>query len=39
MQCLTISRELGGRYWADPTGSSSVPGMGRSFFTGLTFEF
>jgi iron complex outermembrane receptor protein len=30
---------LGGRYWADPTGSSSVPGMGRSFYTGLTFEF
>jgi len=30
---------LGGRYWADPTGSSSVPGMGRSLYTGLTFEF
>jgi len=30
---------LGGRYWAVPAGSSSVPGMGRSFYTGLTFEF
>ena len=30
---------LGGRYWADPGGSSSVPAMGRSFYTGLSFEF
>ncbi|MBI4455814.1 MAG: TonB-dependent receptor [Acidobacteria bacterium] len=31
---------LGGRYWVgDKTGSSSVPGMGRSFYGGLTFKF
>jgi iron complex outermembrane receptor protein len=30
---------LGGRYWADPNGATSVPGMGRSFYTGTTFEF
>jgi iron complex outermembrane receptor protein len=30
---------LGGRYWADSTGMSSVPGMGRCFYTGLSFEF
>ncbi|MBZ5697508.1 MAG: TonB-dependent receptor [Acidobacteriia bacterium] len=31
---------LGGRYWVgDKTGSSSVPGMGRTFYAGLTFEF
>jgi iron complex outermembrane receptor protein len=31
---------LGGRYWiGDKTGNSSVPGMGRTFFGGLTFQF
>jgi iron complex outermembrane receptor protein len=31
---------LGGRYWVgDKTGNSSVPGMGRSLNTGLTFQF
>jgi iron complex outermembrane receptor protein len=30
---------LGGRYWIDPNGNSSVPGMGRSFLTGLSFTF
>jgi iron complex outermembrane receptor protein len=31
---------LGGRYWVgDKTGDSSVPAMGRSLNTGLTFEF
>jgi iron complex outermembrane receptor protein len=31
---------LGGRYWiGDKTGNSSVGGMGRSYFGGLTFEF
>jgi iron complex outermembrane receptor protein len=31
---------LGGRYWVgDKSGSSPVPGMGRSFYTGLTFQF
>ena len=31
---------LGGRYLAgDPTGASSVPGMGRTFYTGLRFQF
>ena len=31
---------LGGRYWVgDKTGSSSVPGMGRSVYGGLTFAF
>jgi iron complex outermembrane receptor protein len=31
---------LGGRYWVnDKTGSSSVPGMGRSAFGGLTVSF
>jgi iron complex outermembrane receptor protein len=31
---------LGGRYWVgDKTGNTSVAGMGRSFFGGLTFQF
>jgi iron complex outermembrane receptor protein len=30
---------LGGRYWVDKTGNSSVPGMGRSLYSGITFEF
>jgi iron complex outermembrane receptor protein len=31
---------LGGRYWVgDTKGNTSVPGMGRSFYTGLTFQF
>jgi iron complex outermembrane receptor protein len=31
---------LGGRYWiGDKTGNSSVPGMGRSIYGGLTFQF
>jgi iron complex outermembrane receptor protein len=30
---------LGGRYWVDKTGNSSVPGMGRTFYGGLTFQF
>ena len=31
---------LGGRYWVgDKTGSSCVPGMGRTFYGGLTFSF
>jgi len=31
---------LGGRYWiGDKTGGSAVPGMGRSFYGGLTFRF
>jgi iron complex outermembrane receptor protein len=30
---------LGGRYWMDFNGDSSVPGMGRSFLTGLSFTF
>ena len=31
---------LGGRYWVgDKTGNSSVPGMGRTLYSGLTFEF
>jgi iron complex outermembrane receptor protein len=30
---------LGGRYWADFSGGTSVPGMGRSFYTGTSFEF
>lgn len=31
---------LGGRYWiGDKTGSSAVPGMGRSMYAGLTFQF
>jgi iron complex outermembrane receptor protein len=31
---------LGGRYWVgDKTGNSSVPGMGRSIYGGLTFQF
>jgi len=30
---------LGGRYWVgDPTGASSVPGVGRSVFAGLTVK-
>jgi iron complex outermembrane receptor protein len=30
---------LGGRYWTDFNGTSNVPGMGRSFLTGLSFAF
>jgi hypothetical protein len=31
---------LGGRYWVgDMTGHTQVPGMGRSLYTGMTFEF
>jgi iron complex outermembrane receptor protein len=31
---------LGGRYWVgDMTGNTQVPGMGRSLYTGMTFEF
>jgi iron complex outermembrane receptor protein len=31
---------LGGRYWVgDKSGKSPVPGMGRSVYTGLAFEF
>jgi len=31
---------LAGRYWiGDMTGNTQVPAVGRSFFTGLTFEF
>ncbi len=31
---------LGGRYWiGDKTGNTQVPAMGRSLFSGLTFEF
>jgi len=31
---------LGGRYWVgDAKGNTSVPGMGRSIYTGLTFQF
>lgn len=31
---------LGGRYWVgDPAGNTSVPGMGRSIYSGLTFQF
>jgi len=31
---------LGGRYWVgDTTGNTPVPGMGRSVYSGLTFEF
>jgi iron complex outermembrane receptor protein len=31
---------LGGRYWiGDKAGNSSVPGMGRSIYGGLTFQF
>ena len=31
---------LGGRYWVgDKTGNSSVPAMGRSFYTGLSVAF
>ena len=31
---------LGGRYWiGDKTGNTSVAGMGRSFYGGLTFQF
>jgi len=30
---------LGGRYWVDPNGTSSVPGLGRSLLTGLSFAF
>jgi iron complex outermembrane receptor protein len=30
---------LGGRYWTDFNGTSSVPGLGRSFNSGLSFSF
>jgi len=30
---------LGGRYWADNSGSTQVPGPGRSFIGGLTLAF
>ena len=30
---------LGGRYWTDMNGMSSVPGLGRSFLSGLSFAF
>jgi iron complex outermembrane receptor protein len=30
---------LGGRYWTDFSGGSSVPGLGRSFLSGLSFTF
>jgi iron complex outermembrane receptor protein len=31
---------LGGRYWVgDKTGATQLPAMGRSLFSGLTFEF
>ena len=30
---------LGGRYWTDFNGTSTVPGLGRSFNTGLAFAF
>jgi iron complex outermembrane receptor protein len=31
---------LGGRYWiGDKTGNSPTPGMGRTFYSGLTFDF
>ena len=31
---------LGGRYWiGDKAGKTQVPAMGRSVFSGLTFEF
>jgi outer membrane receptor protein involved in Fe transport len=31
---------LGGRYWVgDSTEATAVPGMGRTFYTGLTFKF
>ncbi|HXN48998.1 MAG TPA: carboxypeptidase regulatory-like domain-containing protein [Bryobacteraceae bacterium] len=31
---------LSGRYWVgDKTGNTQVPGMGRSIYTGMTFEF
>jgi iron complex outermembrane receptor protein len=31
---------MGGRYWVgDKTGNSSVPGMGRSFYSALSFQF
>ena len=31
---------LGGRYWVgDTKGNTSVPGMGRSIYSGLTFQF
>ena len=31
---------LGGRYWiGDKTGNTQLPAMGRSVFSGLTFEF
>ena len=34
------SLPLGGRYWiGDKTGRSAVPGMGRTFYAGLTFQF
>ncbi len=30
---------LGGRYWIDPNGTSSVPGTGRSFVSGVSLTF
>jgi iron complex outermembrane receptor protein len=30
---------LGGRYWTDFSGMSNVPGMGRTFVSGLSFAF
>ena len=30
---------LGGRYWMDFSGDSGVPGMGRSYLSGLSFAF
>ena len=37
---LDILMPLGGRYWiGDKTGKTQVPAMGRSFYTGLTFQF
>ena len=34
------SLPLGGRYWiGDKTGNSSAPGMGRSVYAGMTFQF
>jgi len=35
----TYASPLGGRYWVDNTGSTPVPGYGRSFFGGFTFLF
>ena len=35
----TYALPLGGRYWDDTTGSTQVPGYGRTFFGGFTFRF